>query len=100
MSGGTGSPIVSGASLRAFDRFKSFTFSLIMNRCSWVRLMVRGWGAIAGLSASCARQTCSDGERIMAKEDLAATMRSPGYRGIMNTSYLLKGEFRLGHALK
>jgi type 1 fimbriae regulatory protein FimB/type 1 fimbriae regulatory protein FimE len=32
MSDGTGSPIVSGASFRAFDRFKSFKFSLIMNR--------------------------------------------------------------------
>jgi hypothetical protein len=49
---GTGSPIVSGASTGAFARPKSFTFSLIIKRCSWVRLIVRGWGAIAGLSAS------------------------------------------------
>jgi hypothetical protein len=44
---GTGSPIVSGASAGAFARPKSFTFSLIIKRCSWVRLIVRGWGAIA-----------------------------------------------------
>ena len=46
---GTGSPIVSGASAGAFAKPKSFTFSLIIKRCSWVRLIVRGWGAIAGL---------------------------------------------------
>ena len=33
---GTRSPIVSDASLRRLG--KSFTFSLIMKRCSWVRL--------------------------------------------------------------
>ena len=65
-----------------------------------VRLMVRGWGAIAGLSASCARKTCSDGERIMPKENVAATMRSPGYPGIMNTFCIPEVPISLGARLE
>src|SRR4029079_8394619 len=64
MSGGTGSPTVSGASFGAFDNGKSFTFSLITKRCSWVRFIVRGWGGIAGLSTSWARKTSWDEERV------------------------------------
>ena len=64
MSGGTGSPIVSGASFDALDNVKSFTFSLITKRCSWVRFIVRGWGGIAGLSTSWARKTSCDKERV------------------------------------
>ena len=46
---GTASPIVSGASARAFGTWRSLnTTSLMMKRCSWVRLMVRGAGATTG----------------------------------------------------
>ena len=48
--------------------------SLMTKRCSWVRLIVRGWGAIAGLSASCARTTCCDGERAAPMKN-ATTIR-------------------------
>jgi hypothetical protein len=37
---GTGSPIVSGASFDALGKSKSFTFSLMMKRRSYVRLIV------------------------------------------------------------
>jgi hypothetical protein len=42
MSGGTTSPIVSGAFAGAFGTAISLTFSLMMCRCSSVRLIVRG----------------------------------------------------------
>jgi hypothetical protein len=51
---GTRSPIVSVALACAFVSFKSFTCSLMMKRCSCVRLIVRGAGAMAGFSGSCA----------------------------------------------
>src|ERR1700720_3698241 len=83
MSGGTGSPIVSGASFDALDNVKSFTFSLRTKRCSWVRLIVRGWGGIAGLSTSWARKTSCDEERVTPSERTAATKISFGYRPII-----------------
>jgi hypothetical protein len=69
---GTGSPIVSGASFGSFAIPKSFTFSFMMKRYSWVRLIVRGWGAMAGLSASWARDTCCDSERAAPMENAMA----------------------------
>jgi hypothetical protein len=56
----------------------------MMKRCSWVRLIVRGWGAIAGLSASCARDTCCDGGRAAPMEN-ATTIRGTLERDIRDT---------------
>ena len=47
-----------------------------MKRCSWVRLIVRGWGGIAGLLVSCARNTSSDGRRTVPKQNAAVTRRT------------------------
>ena len=71
-----GSPIVSGASFRLRQMQVLYILFdnelLLLGQIDGARM-----GAIAGLSASCARKTCSDGEAIMPKENMAATMRSP-----------------------
>lgn len=73
---GTRSPIVSVALACAFVRFKSFTFSLMMKRCSCVRLIVRGAGAMAGFSASCAHKTGPGRVKARLAKPAAATRRT------------------------
>ena len=76
ISSGTRSPIVSVAFARAFVSVKSFTFSLMMNRCSCVRLIVRGAGAMAGFSASCAHKIGRGRAKTKLAKPAAATRGS------------------------
>jgi hypothetical protein len=83
---GTESPTVSGASFRALGKPRSFTFSFIVKRCSWVKLMVRGSGGIAGLLSSSARTSSGGDETVTPIESTAEIRKTRGYRPIHPSS--------------